>query len=239
MIDLYGTTTPNAVKIMLACEEMDLPYTFIFADVLMGVQFEDWFGKMNPNRKVPVVVDSEGPGGKPFTIWESGAILIYLAEKTGRFLPKSGAERYTCIQWVMYQMANQGPMFGQDVHFRLFAPPGNEYGYERYKSQVRKVYDVVNDRLAESPYIAGDEYSIADMAIWPWFDITQRRGFGHDPATIPHLVKWMKVVEDRPATQRAMKLHATIKRHDIEQYKRDHPDKLDRFTGREGFIKRG
>ena len=211
MIDLYGTTTPNAVKVMLACEEMDLPYTFIFADVLMGVQFEDWFGKMNPNRKVPVVIDHEGPGGKPFTIWESGAILIYLAEKTGRFLPKDGAERYTCIQWVMYQMANQGPMFGQDVHFRLFAPPGNEYGYERYKAQVRRVYDVVNER----------------------------RGFGHDPATIPHLVKWMKVVEDRPGTQRAMKLHATIKRHDIEQYKRDHPDKLDRFTGREGFIRRG
>src|SRR5689334_18097810 len=139
MIDLYALTSPNVQKIFIALEELELPYNTKLVDVWKAEQFTAEFGKINPNRKAPVIVDHDGPGGKPYTVIESGAILIYLAEKTGRFLPKDGAARYDVLQWLMLQMGSVGPMFGQTVHFTRFAPPGNDYGISRYKTEAHRL----------------------------------------------------------------------------------------------------
>jgi GST-like protein len=138
MIDLYAMGSPNVVKIYIALEEMALPYTVHPVDVFGEAQFSPEFLRLNPNAKVPVIVDSEGPGGRPYTVFESGAILIYLADKTGQFLAKDGADRYDALQWMMVQMTTVGPMFGQYVHFMRFAPKGNDYALDRYRTQARR-----------------------------------------------------------------------------------------------------
>src|ERR1700734_4223255 len=159
MIDLYGMGSPNVVKIFLALEELALPYKVHPVDVFTGKQFDPAFIKLNPSAKVPVIVDSEGPGGKPYTVFESGAILLYLAEKTGKLLPKDPAGRYDAIQWMLVQMTGLGPMFGQFVHFMRFAPKGNDYALSRYRTQVTRVLDVLEQRLADQPYLGGADYS--------------------------------------------------------------------------------
>ena len=141
MITLYGMASPNVVKIYIALEELALPYTVHPVDVFTGKQFDDAFLKLNPNAKVPVIVDPDGPGGKPYTVFESGAILLYLAEKTGKLLPKDTREKFDAIQWLMTQMSTVGPMFGQYVHFLRFAPAGNEYSKSRYLTQASRVCD--------------------------------------------------------------------------------------------------
>ena len=148
-------------------EEIELPYKIIPVDVWKGDNYLPEFRKINPNGKIPVIVDHEGPGGRPFTVIESGAILMYLADKTGRFLPKETAARYEVIQWLMIQLTGVGPMFGQLTHFKLFAPPGNDYSLSRYQTEVRRLYDVLEARLATTAYLGGADYSIADMATYP------------------------------------------------------------------------
>jgi GSH-dependent disulfide-bond oxidoreductase len=204
MIDFYAMGSPNVVKIYIALEEMGLPYTVHPVDVFGEAQFSPEFLKLNPNAKVPVIVDSEGPGGKPYTIFESGAILQYLADKTGKFLAKDGAARYDALQWMMVQMTTIGPMWGQYVHFWRFAPPGNQYGLDRYRTQVRKTLDVLEGRLAASPYLGGSEYSIADIAAFPWVRNTGMfLGKGVE-AEYPKMMAWVAGIAARPAVVKAL-----------------------------------
>src|SRR6267378_4295058 len=162
MIDFYGLTSPNVQKIFIMLEECGLPYNFKPVDVWASAQHSAEFEKLNPNKKIPVIVDGEGPGGKPYTVIESGAILMYLAEKTGKFLPKDMAKKYDVIQWLMIQLSGVGPMFGQWTHFKLFAPKtGNDYSMGRYTSEIKRLYEVLEQRLAKAPYLGGEEYSIA------------------------------------------------------------------------------
>ena len=168
MIELYSMGSPNVVKIYIALEELELPYTVHPVDVFTGKQFDPDFLQLNPMAKVPVITDSDGPGGKPCTLFESGAILLYLAEKTGKLLSKDIAAKYQAIEWMMVQMTTLGPMFGQHVHFVRFAPPGNDYAKSRYTTQVHRVLEVMDKRLVSQPWLGGAEYGIADIATYPW-----------------------------------------------------------------------
>src|SRR5690242_14684335 len=199
MITLYGMGSPNVVKVYIALEELALAYTVQPVDVFTGKQFDETFLTLNPNAKVPVIVDSEGPGGKPYTVFESGAILLYLAEKTGKLLPKDAAAKFDAIQWLMTQMSTVGPMFGQFVHFIRFAPPGNDYSKSRYQTQARRVTDVIEHRLGEAPYLAGNEYTIADIATYPWLRNIPTFMGAETMAKLPNVARWVKAIDERPA----------------------------------------
>jgi GST-like protein len=191
-------------------EETGLPYTFKPVDVWAGAQFSPEFTKLNPNRKIPVIVDSDGPGGKPYTVFESGAILMYLAEKTGKFLPKDTAKKYDAIQWLMVQVANVGPAFGNFTHFNLFAPkPGNEYSFSRYKSEMLRLYELLDTRLGEARYLGGDEYSIADIATFPW--TRQHEAHGAKIDGKPNFKRWFEELSARPAIKAMIAKQADIK----------------------------
>src|SRR6201985_1941323 len=177
MIDLYALTSPNVQKIYIMLEECGLPYKEQFVDVWKGEQYKPEFAKINPNNKIPAIVDHDGPGGKPYTVIESGAILMYLAEKTGKFMPKDMAKKYDVIQWLMVQMSGIGPAFGNFTHFNLFAPkPADPYSLSRYKSEMLRLYELLDKRLGQAKYLGGDEYSIADIATFPW--TRQHEGHG-------------------------------------------------------------
>jgi GST-like protein len=209
MIDFYALTSPNVQKIFIMLEECGLPYNLKTVDVWKGDQFTPEYTKINPLQKVPAIVDSDGPGGKPYTVIESGAILIYLAEKTGRFMPKDPVKRYDTIQWLMLQMANVGPMCGQLVHFSKYAPAGQDYGHARYRTQVNILFDLYEKQLASRPYVTGDEYTIADMAAFPWL-----RNVGLlaiDLAKRPHLKAWIERIEARDAVKKVLALLPTIR----------------------------
>jgi len=209
MIDFYALTSPNVQKIFIMLEECGLPYNLKTVDVWKSEQFTNEFTAINPRQKVPAIVDHEGPGSKPYTVIESGAILIYLAEKSGKFLPKDAVKRYDTIQWLMVQMANVGPMFGQLVHFSRFAPAGQDYAVARYRTQVNKLFDLYDQRLAKQPYVAGDEYTIADMAAFPW--LRNVALLAMDLGKRPHLKAWIDRLESRDAVKRALAAVATIK----------------------------
>ena len=226
MIDFYALTSPNVQKIFIMLEECGLPYNLKAVDVWKGEQFTPEFAKINPFQKVPAIVDSEGPDGKPYTVIESGAILIYLAEKTGKFMPKDARKRLDTIQWLMVQMANVGPMAGQLVHFSKFAPPSQDYGHTRYRTQVNILYDAYDQHLASQPYVAGDEYTIADIAAFPWL-----RNIGLlavDLGKRPHLKAWIDRIEARDAVKHALATVATIK--SVRDTATD--DQKDRFLAR-------
>jgi len=209
MIDVYSWPTPNGHKVHIMLEETGLPYRVYPINIREGDQFKPSFLAISPNNRIPAIVDSDGPGGKPYTVIESGAILIYLAEKTGRFLPKDPGKRFDTIQWLMVQMANLGPMCGQLVHFSKYAPAGQDYGNARYRSQVNTLFDVYEQRLAAQPYVAGDEYTIADIAAFPWL-----RNVGLlaiDLAKRPHVKRWIDRIEARDAVKRALATIGTIK----------------------------
>jgi GSH-dependent disulfide-bond oxidoreductase len=204
MITLYGMGSPNVVKIYIALEELGLPYTVQPVDVFTGKQFDDAFLALNPNAKVPVIVDPDGPGGKPYTVFESGAILLYLAEKTGKLLPKDTAGKFDAVQWLMTQMSTVGPMFGQYVHFLRFAPPGNDYSKSRYFTQAARVCDAIDRRLAGATYLAGSEYSVADVATFPWMRNVPTL-LGAEAATkFPNITRWVKLIDERPAVKKAL-----------------------------------
>lgn len=226
MIDFYALTSPNVQKIFIMLEECELPYTMKTVDVWANEQFTPEFTKINPLQKVPAIVDSEGPGGKPYTVIESGAILLYLADKTSKFVPKDKAAYFDMMQWLMVQMANIGPMCGQFVHFSKFAGPGQDYGASRYRTMVNKLFDTYEQRLATRPYVAGDEYTLADIAAFPWLRNVALLGI--DLSTRPHVKAWVDKIEARDAVKRALAKVATIK--SIRDAATD--DQKDRYFGR-------
>lgn len=201
MIDLYTWPTPNGHKVHIFLEETGLEYSVIPVNILTGDQFDPEFMKISPNNKMPAMVDRDGPDGKPYTVFESGAMLLYLAEKTSQFMPSGMAERYTVIQWLMFQMGGIGPMLGQAHHFRLYAPEKIEYAFNRYTNEASRLYRVVDTRLAEVEYLAGD-YSIADMATYPWLRYHENQG--QKLEDYPHLKRWYDAISARPAVQRGL-----------------------------------
>jgi len=205
MIELYTWPTPNGHKVHIMLEECGLEYDVHPINILEGDQFEAEFLKISPNNKMPAIVDTEGPEGKPYSLFESGAILMYLAEKTGKFMPQDMTGRYLVIQWLMFQMGGIGPMCGQAHHFRQYAPENIQYAIDRYTNEVGRLYNVLDRRLGDAEYVAGD-YSIADMALWPWIRPYERQG--QDLADFPNLERWFKDIEKRPAVQRGVEVLA-------------------------------
>jgi GST-like protein len=203
MIDLYVWPTPNGYKISIFLEEVGLPYRVIPVDIQAGDQFKPEFLEISPNNKMPAIVDTEGPGGKPFSLFESGAILMYLAEKTGKLMPKDTVGKYRVIEWLMFQMGGVGPMLGQAHHFRQYAPEPIDYAVKRYTNEASRLYNVIDQRLAKVPYLAGD-YSIADIAVFPWLRPYERQGQKLEDH--PNLKRWFDAINARPAVQKGLQL---------------------------------
>lgn len=201
MIDLYTWATPNGRKVSIMLEEVGLPYRVHAIDISKNEQFAPEFLAISPNNKIPAIVDPRGPDGKPFSLFESGAILLYLAEKAGKLLPKDQAGRFKVVEWLMWQMGGFGPMLGQAHHFRKFAPEQIPYAVKRYTAEAERLYGVLDRQLAKTGYVAGD-YSIADIAIYPW---TQRYEWqGVDLEAFPNVTRWRKVLGERPAVVKGM-----------------------------------
>jgi GST-like protein len=234
MIRLLGMSSPNVQKVQLMLEETELPYAVERVDVWKGENFEPSFVALNPNRKVPVIIDEDGPDGAPCTVFESGAILIYLAEKTGRFLPAHGAARYAVFQWLAVQLAGIGPMFGQYTHFRMFAPPGNDYAESRYRTQAARLFEVLDERLGQAPWLGGDEYSIADIATFPW--TRDRSGkWGGNWDIYPNFRRWFAAITARPAARRMMAEMDQVWQRDLASIKDAPAELTDRLLGRGEF----
>ena len=219
MIDLYTWPTPNGHKIHIMLEECKLPYRVHAVNIGTGDQFQPEFLRISPNNKIPALVDSEGPDGKPISIFESGAILVYLAAKTGKFMPKSDRAKYEVLQWLMFQMGGVGPMLGQAHHFRIYAPEKIAYGIDRYTNEAKRLYGVMDKRLQDQPWIAGKSYSIADMAIFPWLRSWQNQGI--DWADYPQLKAWFDRIAARPAVQRAVQVLADARKPLIDPQARE------------------
>ena len=199
-IQLFGFDTPNARKISVALEEMGLPYQVNIVDITKDEQFDPAFLKISPNNKIPAIVDADGPGGRPISVFESGAILIYLAEKTGLFMPRDPAARVAVLEWLMFQVGGFGPMPGQVHHFIALGDESNRrYGLERFSAETRRLYGVMDRRLAEQEYFAG-ELSIADFAILGWVWRHERHRV--DLADFPHVQRWYRALQARPAVAR-------------------------------------
>jgi len=207
VIDLYTFPTPNGRKVSIMLEELEMPYRTHLVDIAKGEQFKPEFLKINPNSKIPAIVDSDGPGGQSITIFESGAILIYLAEKTGRLLPPSGVDRYDVLQWVMFQMGGVGPMFGQYNHFARFAAQKIPYAIERYTKEAKRLLHVIDPRLQELTFIARD-YSIADVLLFPWVDSLAKNAPQLLEET-PSVRRWLETLWSRPAVRRGMNVPPT------------------------------
>lgn len=201
-IELYTWPTPNGHKIHIALEEMNLPYVAHAIDIGAGDQFQPAFLKISPNNKIPAMVDPEGPDGQPIALMESGAMLIYLAEKSGKLMPADQRGRTEVLQWLMFQMGGVGPMLGQTHHFRNYAPEPLPYAIKRYTDETTRLYRVLDTRLGQSPYLAGDAYSIADIATWPWLRYWDKQG--QDLGAHPHLKRWFETVGARPAVVRGL-----------------------------------
>ncbi|HTR15421.1 MAG TPA: glutathione binding-like protein [Acetobacteraceae bacterium] len=202
MIEVWSWPTPNGHKVHIALEELGLPYTVIPVDIGAGDQFKPEFLAITPNHRIPAIVDPDGPDGEPITLFESGAILIYLAEKAARLIPNSAAARYRCLQWLMFQMGGIGPMFGQYNHFASYAPEKIPYAIERYGKEVRRLHGVLEKRLSRSEYLAGSGYSIADIATFPWLRNPESRGI--DLAEFPSVKRWFDAIAARAAVQRGL-----------------------------------
>lgn len=210
MIKLYSWGTPNGNKLHIMLEELGTPYELIPVNLGKGEQRTPEFLAVNPNGKIPAIIDPDGPGGQPLTLFESGAILIYLAEKTGRFLPADPAGRYRAIQWIMFQMAGIGPMFGQLHHFLASAPEPVPYALDRYRRESERLLGVVDGELAKQTCLVGNDYSIADICTWPWL-----RSWLHTMKNSlepwPNARRWYEVIERRPAVQRAMAIYQRLR----------------------------
>lgn len=208
MIDLYYWPTPNGHKASIMLEEVGLDYQVKPVNILKGDQFDPDFIAISPNNRMPVIVDHDGPGGDAYPVFESGAILMYLAEKTGQFWPADTAERYRVIQWLMFQMGNVGPLFGQCGHFLGYAPEKIPYAIERYHGETVKLYGVMDKRLADTAYLAGEDYSLADIATYPWCMPVIRDLHQIDIDQFPHVKRWIESIAARPAVQRGVALLA-------------------------------
>lgn len=203
MIDLYYAPTPNGHKITLFLEEAQLAYRLVRVDIGKGEQFRPQFLAISPNNKIPAIVDhAPADGGGPLSLFESGAILLYLAEKTGKLLSGELRERHVTLQWLFWQVGGLGPMLGQNHHFNHFAPQAVPYAIERYQVETQRLYSVLNRRLGESPWLGGNHYSIADIACWPWVNAHQRQRI--DLAHFPAVNNWFERIRQRPATAEAL-----------------------------------
>jgi GSH-dependent disulfide-bond oxidoreductase len=205
MIDLYTWTTPNGRKVSIMLEELGLPYRVHPIDIGKGAQFKPEYIAINPNSKIPAIVDDAGPDGSPLRMMESGAILIYLADKTGKLLAASGRERYAALEWLMFQMGGVGPMFGQVHHFLRAAKEPVPYAIERYTKETQRLYGVLNAQLERSEYLAG-AYTIADIATYPW--VARHEWHKTDLNDFPNVKRWFDAISARPAVQRGMKVPA-------------------------------
>jgi GSH-dependent disulfide-bond oxidoreductase len=210
MIDVYSWATPNGHKVHIMLEECGLQlgrdWRVHPINIGAGDQFQPDFLKISPNNKIPALVDPEGPDGQPISLFESGAILLYLAAKTGQFLPKTDRAKYEVLQWLMFQMGGVGPMLGQTHHFRIYAPEKIAYAINRYTNEAKRLYGVMDKQLSTHRYIAGDEYTIADIAIFPWLRSWQNQGI--DWADYPRLKAWFDEIAARPAVQRGVQVLA-------------------------------
>jgi GST-like protein len=205
MIEILSWPTPNGQKIHIAIEELGLPHTVTPVNIGKGEQFRPEFLAINPNHRIPAIVDDDGPGGDRFALFESGAILMYLAEKAGRLMPSDPESRYLCLQWLMFQMGGVGPMFGQFGHFAVYAPEKIPYAIERYANEVKRLVRVLDKRLGEASFLAGREYSIADIATYPWINAVVSRG-AVELGETPSVQRWCETVAARPAVERGMAL---------------------------------
>lgn len=210
MIDLYSWATPNGHKIHIMLEECGLPYQVHPINIGAGDQFKPEFLRISPNNKIPAIVDSDGPDGQPLSLFESGAILLYLASKTNRFLPASVRERYDVLQWLMFQMGGLGPMLGQAHHFRIYAPEKIDYAVNRYTQEAKRLYGVLNEQVRQHRFIAAQQYTIADIAVFPWLRSWQNQGINWDD--FPHLKDWFDRVAERPAVQRGVEVLASARK---------------------------
>jgi GST-like protein len=203
MIELYSWATPNGHKIHIMLEETGLPYRVHKVDLGAKEQLAPDYAKINPNGKIPAIVDTEGPDGAPITIFESAAILVYLAKKAGKFMPGDPEGRYRALEWLMFQISNIGPMFGQAYHFRSGAPERVLYAVDRYTNEVGRVLGVLERRLGEAKYLAGPEYTIADIASWPW--VRNGHSYGQNMDEYPNVKRWIGEIAQRPGVRRGLK----------------------------------
>ncbi len=215
MIEIWSWPTPNGEKVHIAIEELGLPYTLIPVDIGSGEQFKPEFLAITPNHRIPAIIDDDGPGsgngGGRFTLFESGAILIYLAEKAGRLIPNDAAGRYKCLEWLMFQMGGIGPMFGQYNHFANYAPEKIPYAIDRYTKEAQRLVRVLDKRLTETEHLAGRDYSIADIATFPWVAAAAKRG-AFDLDETPAVKRWTEGVSARPGVERGLALLADKRR---------------------------
>lgn len=235
MLDLYGMSSPNVLKVMLFLEEVEETYRFHIVNLLAGDQFEERFRVLNPMQKVPVIIDPRGPDGENVTIFESAAILLYLARKHGRFMPAAARDGLEAVQWLMVEAASAGPLLGQYNHFLRFAPE-NLYSLQRYRTLAGRAYDMFDERLKGREFLVADEYGIADMALFPWveafYDFHGMRREDH-----PHLARWHRAVRARSGTVRALARYQEVKAQDPTFARPPSPETLDRVLGRGKFTR--
>jgi GSH-dependent disulfide-bond oxidoreductase len=214
MIEVYSWPTPNGHKVHIMLEEcgfqLNRDWKALPIDIGAGDQFKPEFLAISPNNKIPALIDPVGPDGKPIALFESGAILLYLAAKTGRFLPSSDRLTFEVLQWLMFQMGGVGPMLGQTHHFRIYAPEKIEYAVNRYSNEAKRLYGVMDRQLRRSRFMACDEYTIADIAIFPWLRSWENQGI--DWSDFPHLKGWFDLLGERPAVQRGVKVLADLRK---------------------------
>ena len=210
MIEVYSWATPNGHKVHIMLEECGLPYRVHAVDIGAGDQFKPEFLRISPNNKIPAIVDPDGPDGHPISLFESGAILLYLAGKTGRFLPETTSERYEMLQWLMFQMGGVGPLLGQAHHFRIYAPEKIDYAVNRYTNEAHRLYNVMEAQLEKNEYLAGNEYTIADIAAFPWTRSWQNQGIDLD--SLPNVKRWHEAIAARPAVKRGVEVLASARK---------------------------
>jgi GST-like protein len=210
MIDVYSWATPNGHKVHIMLEECGFEYAAHPVNIGNGEQFTPEFLAISPNNKIPAIVDSDGPDGAPFSLFESGAILVYLAGKAGKFLGDTDREKYNVLQWLMFQMGGLGPMLGQTHHFRIYAPEKVAYAIDRYTNETRRLYGVLDKQLGKTAYLAGDAYTIADIASFPWTRSYANQGI--DLADFPNVKRWFDAINERPAVQRGVTVLANLRK---------------------------
>jgi len=240
MLEVYSWPTPNGHKVHIALEELGLPYKVIPINIGAGDQFKPEFLAITPNHRIPAIVDPDGPGGRKFTLFESAAIMIYLAEKAGgKLIPKDPTGRYKCLEWMMFQMGGIGPMFGQWNHFGAYAPEKVPYAIERYANETKRLTRVLNHRLDEAPWLAGDEYSMADIITFPWIRTAAQTGarFAErgslDLAEYPAVKRWHDEMMARPAVQRGLAVLAGVQPdRQISETERENTFGATQFTPR-------
>jgi GST-like protein len=219
MIEVYSWPTPNGHKVHIMLEECGLPYRAHAVDIGAGDQFDPEFLAISPNNKIPAIVDPHGPDGQPISLFESGAILLYLAGKTGKLLPTNTRGKYEALQWLMFQMGGVGPMLGQAHHFRIYAPEKIGYAIERYTNEAKRLYGVMDRQIARHRYIAGNEYSIADIAVFPWLRSWKNQGI--DWNDYPNLKGWFDEIAARPAVQRGVEVLADLRKPQMDDKARE------------------